>query len=82
MKKMIICLMTVLMLCSMISALTLDDLDISGKTTVEQYLIENFDEITQINVEDLEGEEYEILVVGDDYIIIIHKGVIYVIPKR
>ena len=82
MKKIIISLMMVLMLSSMVSALILDDLDIPDKMTVEEYLIENFDEITQINIEDLEGDKYEILVVGDDYIIIIHKGVIYVIPKR
>lgn len=81
MKKIIISLMAILMLSSMVSALTLDDLDIPDKMTVEEYLIENFDEITQINVEDLEGEGYEILAVGEKWVIIVVEGEIFVILK-
>ena len=79
MKKIIISLMITLMLSSMISALTLDDLEIPDKMKVEEYLIENFEEITQINIEDLEGEGYEILVVGDKWVIIEVEGEIYII---
>ena len=79
MKKIIISLMITLMLSSMISALTLDDLEIPDKMKVEEYLIENFEEITQINIEDLEGQGYEILVVGDKWVIIEVEGEIYII---
>lgn len=81
MKKIIISLMGILMLSSMVSALTLDDLDIPDKMTVEEYLIENFDEITQLNVDELEGEGFEILVVGDKWVIVQVEGVIFVILR-
>ncbi len=82
MKNFFLSLIVILMLSSIASALTLEDLNVSDKTTVKDYLIDNFDSITQINIEEMEGEEYEIFYVGDDYIIIIHKGVIYVVPKN
>ena len=81
MKKIIICLMAVLMLSSLVSALTLDSLVLSDKMTVEEYLIENFDEITQVNIEDLDGEGFEILVVGDKWVIIVVEGEIFVILR-
>lgn len=81
MKKIIISLMAILMLSSIVSALTMDDLDIPDKMTIEEYLIENFDEITQINVEDLEGEEYEILAVGEKWVIIVVGDDIFVILR-
>lgn len=81
MKKFIFSLVAILMLSSIASALMLEDLNVPDKTTVEDYLIDNFESITQINIEEMEGEEYEIFVVGDDYIIIIHKGIIYVVAK-
>ncbi len=82
MKNFFLSLIVILMLSSIASALTLEDLNVPDKTTVKDYLIDNFDSITQINIEEMEGEEYEIFYVGDDYIIIIHKGVIYVVPKN
>ena len=81
MKKILISLMVVLMLSSIVSALSLDDLDIPDKMTVEEYLIENFEDITQMNVEDLDGEGYEILVVGDKYIIVVIDGEVIVVLK-
>ena len=81
MKKIIISLMGILMLCSMVAALTLDDLDIPDQMTVEEYLIENFDEITQVNIDDLEGEGFEILVVGDKWVIVIVGDDIFVILR-
>ena len=81
MKKIIISLMAVLMLSSMVYALMLDDLDIPDQMTIEEYLIDNFDEITQINVDDLEGELYEILVVGEKWVIIVVDGDIFVMLR-
>jgi len=81
MKKLIISLMAVLMLTTLVTALTLDDLDIPDKLTVEEYLIENCDSITQINVEDLEGIEYVVLAVGDKWVIIVVGNDIFVILK-
>ncbi len=81
MKKIIISLMAVLMLSSMVYALMLDDLDIPDQMTIEEYLIDNFDEITQINIEDLEGELYEILVVGEKWVIIVVDGDIFVMLR-
>ena len=79
MKKIIICLMGILMLSSLVSAITLEDLDIPDKMTLEEYLIENFESITQMNVEDLDGEGYEIMSVGDKYIIVVIDGEIIVV---
>ena len=81
MKKIIISLMAVLMLGSMVSALMLDDLDIPDQMTIEEYLIDNFDEITQVNIDDLEGEAFEILVVGEKWVIIVVDGDIFVILR-
>ena len=81
MKKIIISLMAVLMLSSLVSALTMDDLDIPDQMTVEEYLIDNFDEITQINVDDLEGVSYEILAVGEKWVIIVVDGDIFVMLR-
>jgi len=81
MKKMIVAVVGILMLSSMVAALSLDDLDVPDKMTVEEYLIANFDDITQLNVEDLDGEGYEIMVVGDKYVIILVEGEIFVILK-
>ena len=81
MKKTIISLLAVLMLSSIVSALTLDDLEIPDKLDVKEYLIENFEDITQINVEDLEGAGYEILAVGEKWVIIVVDGDIFVILK-
>ncbi len=80
-KIIIISLMAIFMLCSIVSALTLDDLDIPDQMTVEEYLIENFDEITQVNIDDLEGEAFEILVVGDKWVIVIVGDDIFVILR-
>ena len=79
MKKIIISLMAILMLSSMVFALTMDDLDIPDKMTVEEYLIDNFAEITQVNIDDLEGEAFEILVVGDKWVIVVVGDDIFVI---
>ena len=70
MKKIIISLIMFVMLSSIVVALTLDDLEIPDKITVEEYLIAHFEEITQINIEDLNGEGYEILVVGDKWVMV------------
>ena len=79
MKKIIISLMAVLMLSSLVSALCLDDLDIPDQMSIEEYLIDNFDEITQINVADLEGVSYEILAVGEKWVIVVVGDDIFVI---
>jgi hypothetical protein len=49
--------------------------------TIEEYLIENVEEITQMNLAELEGIVYEILVVGDKYIIVIIEGEVIVVLK-
>ena len=79
MKRIIISLILFVMLSSMVSALTLDDLEIPDKTDVKEYLIANFEEITQINIEDIEGQSYEILVVGDKWVMVEVEGEIYII---
>ena len=79
MKKIIISLIMFVMLSSMVSALTLDDLEIPDKMTVEEYLIVNFEEITQINIEDLNGEGYEVFAVGDKWVMVEVDGEIYII---
>ncbi len=79
MKKIIISLIMFVVLSSMVSALTLDDLEIPDKLDVKEYLIENFEDITQINVEDLESEGYEILAVGDKWVMVEVEGEIYII---
>ncbi|MBT4333149.1 MAG: hypothetical protein HOD64_07715 [Candidatus Cloacimonetes bacterium] len=81
MKKIIITLLGILMLSSMVSALTLDDLDIPDQMTVGEYLIENIDEITQMNIDDLEGIVFEILVVGDKWVIVEIEGEIFIILR-
>jgi len=81
MKKILISLMAILMLSSIVSALNLDNLDIPDKMTIEGYLIENVEEITQMNLAELEGIVYEILVVGDKYIIVIIEGEVIVVLK-
>ncbi|MBT5421186.1 MAG: hypothetical protein HOK80_09880 [Candidatus Cloacimonetes bacterium] len=81
MKKIIITLLGILMLSSMVSALTLDDLDIPDQMTVGEYLIENVDEITQMNIDDLEGIVFEILVVGDKWVIVEIEGEIFIILR-
>jgi len=79
MKKIIFSLLGILLFSSLVSALTLDDLDIPDQMTVEEYLIANFEEITQINLTDLEGEGFEILVVGDKWVIVVVGDDIFVI---
>jgi len=81
MKKIIITLLGILLLSSMVSALTLDDLDIPDQMTVGEYLIENIDEITQMNIDDLEGIVFEILVVGDKWVIVEIEGEIFIILR-
>ena len=81
MKKIIITLLGILILSSMVSALTLDDLDIPDQMTVEEYLIENVDEITQMNIDDLEGVIFEILYVGDKWVIVEIEGEIFIILR-
>ena len=79
MKKIIISLFAILMLSTLVSALTLDDLEIPDKMTVEEYLIANFEEISQINFEDLDGVGYEIFAVGNGWVIVEVEGEIYII---
>jgi len=79
MKKIIISLLAILMLSSMVSALMMDDLDIPDQMTIEEYLIDNFEDITQINIEDLEGTGYEILAVGEKWVIVVVGDDIFVI---
>ncbi|MDP8267332.1 MAG: hypothetical protein P9L97_01270 [Candidatus Tenebribacter davisii] len=81
MKKLIISLMAVLMLSTLVTALTLDNLDIPDKMTVEEYLIDNFDSITSINIENLEGIEYTVLAVGEKWVIVVVGNDIFVILK-
>ncbi len=81
MKKIIISLLGILMLSSMVSALILDDLDIPDQMNVEEYLIENVDEITQMNIDELEGVVFEILAVGDKWIIVEIEGEIFIILR-
>ncbi|MCK4654779.1 MAG: hypothetical protein KAU01_10080 [Candidatus Cloacimonetes bacterium] len=80
-KRILVVLLSLLTFITVSSALTMDDLDIPDKMTVEEYLIEHFDEITSINVEEFEGEKYEIILENDEYIIIVVDGTIYIILK-
>ena len=81
MKKIIISLLGILMLSSMVSAFIMDDLDIPDQMTVEEYLIQNVDEITQMNIDELEGVVFEILAVGDKWIIVESEGEIFIILR-
>ena len=78
-KKFLMFLLSIFAFVTIGSTLTLDDLDISDKITVEAFLIEHIDEIPTGDVADLEGEEYELLAVGDDYVIVVVKGDIFII---
>lgn len=79
MKKVIISLIMIIMLSSMVSAITLDDLEIPDKVNVKEYLISNFEEISQINFEDLDGVGYEIFAVGNGWVMVEVEGEIYII---
>ncbi len=81
-KRILIGLLSIVAFVTVVSALTMDDLDITDKMTVEEYLIEHVDEITQGNVDDLEGEEYQVLAVGDNYIIVVIDGEVIVVTKN
>lgn len=80
-KRILVVLLSLFAFIAVSSALTMDDLDVPDRMTVVEYLIEHFDDITQINVEELEGEEFEIIFENDEYIIIVVDGTIYIILK-
>ena len=83
MKRIITILFVICLVGStMLSALCLNDLELIDKDLVKDYLIEHVEEITPINVEDLEGEEYDILAVGEDYVIVIVGEYIFIIEKE
>ncbi len=67
---------------TILSALTLDDLDIPDRMTVEEYLIENIEDITTITIDELGDDDYNILAVGEKYVIIEVDGVIFIIEKE
>ena len=82
MKKQILLTLILGMLFTSIGySLTLADLDIEDRIVTEEFIIEMDDEITQANIEDMEGIEFEIVYETGGYIIVLIEGKYYIIPK-
>ena len=78
-KRVLLTLILGMLLTSLSYSLTLADLDIEDKIVTEEFIIEMDDEITHVNIEDLEGiefwivyetDEFIIVLIGDEYVIL------------
>ena len=70
-KKILLTLVLGMLLTSISFSLTLADLDIEDRIVTEEYIIEMDDEITQANIEEVEGTEFELVYETDGYIIVL-----------
>lgn len=73
-KKILLAVVFGMLITSISFSLTLADLDIEDRIVTEECIIEMDDEISQANIEELEGIEFEIIYETDTYIIVIVKG--------
>ena len=80
-KKILLTLVLGMLFTSLSYSLTLADLDIEDKIVTEEFIIEMDDEITQANIEDLEGIEFELVYETDEYIIVLINGKYYIVSK-
>ena len=80
-KKILLTLVLGMLFTSIGYSLTLADLDIEDKIVTEEFIIEMDDEITQANIEDLEGIEFELVYETDEYIIVLINGKYYIVSK-
>ena len=82
MKKRILLTLVLGMLFTSIGySLTLADLDIEDRIVTEECIIEMDDEITQANIEELEGIEFWIVYETDGYIIVLIEGKYIIVSK-
>jgi len=64
-------------------ALTLADLEVTVKEDVKEFVAANLDDnIEYITIEELEGEEFEVLEVTDEYVYVVVDGVLYILEKE
>lgn len=80
-KKILLTLVLGMLLTSLSYSLTLADLDIEDRIVTEEFIIEMDDEITQANIEELEGIEFWIVYETDEYIIVIVSGKYVIVYK-
>jgi 23S rRNA-/tRNA-specific pseudouridylate synthase len=80
MRKIVI-IFVLLVLGTLCFSITLADLDFEDQLAVKDYVISLDEEITEINVEQLEGIKYNIIFENDDYIIVEKNGVYVLVPK-
>ena len=65
---------------SLCYALTLADLEVTVKEDVKAFIEANLDDETEyITIEELEGVEFEVLEISDDYIVVEVDGEIFLI---
>ena len=80
-KKILLTLILGMLLTSLSYSLTLADLDIEDRIVTEEFIIEMDDEITQANIEEMEGIEFELVYETDEYIIVIVSGKYVIVYK-
>lgn len=80
-KRILLTLVLGLLLTSISYSLILADLDIEDRIVTEEFIIEMCDEITQANIEELEGIEFELVFETDEYIIVIVNGKYVIVYK-
>ena len=80
-KRILLTLVLGLLLTSISYSLILADLDIEDRIVTEEFIIEMDDEITQANIEELEGIEFELVFETDEYIIVIVNGKYVIVYK-
>ena len=78
-KKILLTLILGMLLTSLSYSLTLADLDIEDRIVTEEFIIEMDDEITQANIDELEGIEFELVYETDAYIIVTINGKYFVV---
>jgi len=64
-------------------ALSLADLEVTVKEDVKSFIEANLDDETEyITIEELEGVEFEVLEVNDDYVVVEIDGEIFILEKE
>ena len=68
---------------SSIYALSLSDLEVTVKEDVKSFIEANLDDETEyITIEELEGVEFEVLEINEDYVVVEIDGEIFIIEKE
>ena len=68
---------------SIIYALSLSDLEVTVKEDVKSFIEANLDDETEyITIEELEGVEFEVLEINEDYVVVEIDGEIFIIEKE